>query len=387
MHLLIANVQEKCEVRLWIIGNGFDLFHGLHTRYLDYKAYICQHDPHRRGHCVKKPEDLPREVCENCCKIKNDNCNCPVRKFYDLPRGEMKEDLWRDLEESCTIDLCRLLKPLKGWVKTKRNSLGESGAEILAHGCLDFMSVFAGNYLYDWLKDVEKSELSGKGSNDQAIDIEGSDVFLTFNYTNTLRQIYSIPEDQILHVHGSLADVGPECKKFAKGIPSLKSGRVIHSCLAFGSPEMTDDALDVAIERFRKSQKLRTREVGVLRSEMSKLIKLLNKDVESNVEKVKMFVCKRFRDVTYLDEVVIAGHSLGRIDAPYFDFLSDYLRDVKWRFIYHSEDDLKKALGFCKRYHLNGYYMPWETARKSCYAGVKCCVSNGLPCPCSKKTV
>ena len=25
-------------MRLWIIGNGFDLFHGLHTRYLDYKA-------------------------------------------------------------------------------------------------------------------------------------------------------------------------------------------------------------------------------------------------------------------------------------------------------------------------------------------------------------
>ena len=120
---------------------------------------------------------------------------------------------------------------------------------------------------------------------------------------------------------------------------------------------------------------------------MSKLIKLFNKDVESNVEKVKVFVRKHCRDVACLDEIVVAGHSLGRIDTPYFDFLADYLRDVKWRFIYHSEDDLKTALGFCKKYHLNGYYMPWETARKSCCAGVKCCGSNGLPCPCSKETI
>lgn len=374
-------------MRLWVIGNGFDLFHGLHTRYLDYKAYICQHNPCRRDHCVKKPEELSCEDCGNCCKAKNDKCDCPVKKFYDLPRGEMKEDLWCDLEESCTIDLDGLLKPLKGWVKTKRNSLGESGAEILAHRSLDFMPVFAGNYLYDWLTDVEKRELSRKGRNDRAIDIDGADVFLTFNYTNTLRQLYSIPEDQILHVHGRLVDVEPECKKKAQGVPSLKSGRVIHSCLAFGSPDMTDDALDMAIERFRKSQKLQKRDVRALRSEMSKLIKLLNKNVESNVEKVKMFVCKRFQDVTYLDEVVIAGHSLGRIDAPYFDFLADYLRDVKWRVIYHSYDDLKKALGFCKKYHLNGHYMPWETARKSCRAGVKCSVSNGFSCPCLEKTV
>lgn len=373
-------------MRIWIIGNGFDLFHGLHTRYLDYKAYICQHDPYRRNHCMIKPEDMPREVCENCCKRKNDKSDCPVRKFNNLPRGEMKEDLWRDLEEACAIDLYGLLKRLKDWIGTKRNSLGESGAEILAQGDLGFASVFTGNYLYEWFKDIEKRELSRKGKKDRAIDINGSDVFLTFNYTNTLCQIYCIPEDQIFHVHGRLEDVEPACEKTAKGIPSPKSGRTIHSCLAFGSPDMTDEALDVAIERFRKSQKLPKKEVGRLCSEMSKLIELLNKDVESKVVNVEEFVLKRCRDLSCLDEVVVAGHSLGRIDAPYFDFLTDYFGDVKWRFIYHSEDDLKKALAFCKKYHLNGYYMPWDTARKSCCAGVKCCASRGFLCPSSEKT-
>ena len=49
-------------MRLWIIGNGFDLFHGLHTRYLDYKAYLCQKNPCicECANCVKRPEVLPR---------------------------------------------------------------------------------------------------------------------------------------------------------------------------------------------------------------------------------------------------------------------------------------------------------------------------------------
>ena len=79
-------------MRLWIIGNGFDLYHGLKTKYSDYKAYLCQHHTCKKE-CGRVPiKNLPQEVCRNCCKKNCENgCRdrgCPVRKFNDLPRGE-----------------------------------------------------------------------------------------------------------------------------------------------------------------------------------------------------------------------------------------------------------------------------------------------------------
>lgn len=355
------------EMRLWIVGNGFDLFHGLHTRYQDYKAYLCQKSSCtcQCKKCMKKADSLPREVCCDCCKRENVKSKCPVRKFYDLPRGEMKEDLWRDLEESCSIDLDALLLGLKEWIKIRGDSK-KSGAEALACGDSDFAALFMGSSLYDWFKDVETRELFKKGPNDQVLDIDvEKDVFLTFNYTSTLQKIYK-PKGQLLHIHGQLKDADSACEKVVEGGPPFKSGRAIHSCLAFGSPDMTKGALNAAIKRFRKSQEMRIDEVRKLRRCLTELIKLLNKDVEGRVKSVKKFIRENCRDAFGLDEVVVAGHSLGRIDAPYFDFLADYFCDVKWRFLFYSESDLKTAFEFCKNYKLNGYYMPWDMARKSC---------------------
>lgn len=354
-------------MRLWVIGNGFDLFHGLHTRYLDYKAYLCQKNPCicECANCVKRLEVLPREVCCNCCKVKHDKSKCPVRKFNDLPRGEMKEDLWRDLEESCSIDIDELLKLLKEWIGIRGDS-GVSGAEALAYGDSDFAALFMGSSLYDWFKDVETRELFKKGPNDQVLDIDvEEDVFLTFNYTRTLQKIYK-PKGKLWHVHGQLKDADSACEEVVKGGPPFKSGCAIHSRLAFGSPDMTKGALNAAIKRFMKSQEMRIGEVRKLRRCLTGLIKLLGKDVKGRVKSMKKFVRENCRDTSCIDEVVVAGHSLGRIDAPYFEFLAEYFCDVKWRFLFYSESDLKNAFEFCKKYKLNGCYMPWDMARKSC---------------------
>ena len=35
-------------MRLWIIGNGFDLYHGLKTSYYDYKEFLCKKNTCKR---------------------------------------------------------------------------------------------------------------------------------------------------------------------------------------------------------------------------------------------------------------------------------------------------------------------------------------------------
>ena len=68
-------------MRFWIIGNGFDLHHGLKTRYLDYKTFLCQ-----SNRCLLKcggitVHDLSNEVCRFC-----DKSRCIVRALMQYPR-------------------------------------------------------------------------------------------------------------------------------------------------------------------------------------------------------------------------------------------------------------------------------------------------------------
>ena len=91
-------------MRLWIIGNGFDLYHGLKTKYLDYKAYLCEDcNKYKNGRCPI----AAGEACKWCCRCEvAKNHECLVRKFNALPRRKAwtSEELWSDLEEACSID-------------------------------------------------------------------------------------------------------------------------------------------------------------------------------------------------------------------------------------------------------------------------------------------
>lgn len=364
-------------MRLWIIGNGFDLYHGLKTKYADYKAYLCQQyacelkkqlqEDSVRGAC--------RTACRNCCKNYR-SFDCPVRKFNDLPRDELKEDLWSDLEESCSLDLDRLLEGIIGdWIGD-----GEAlkGSIALAHGVLDLSKVLTGYGLYDWLCEVEKSIPGPKA---KEIEINQGDAFLTFNYTKTLQKVYGILPERIHYVHGCVDQVGVEYSRKELGMRDVEKNGIVHSNLSFGTSDMTDDAINAAFERNVKPSIVITEQMKELRSCLSKLIKSLRKDVKSRKELLEKWVKEQCDDPLSVDEIIVAGHSLGRIDGPYFDFLTDYFRCVKWRFLFHSKDDLEKAVGFCNKHGLYGYYMPWKTAGRMCFANVPCSGACGISCP------
>ena len=46
-----------------------------------------------------------------------------------------------------------------------------------------------------WAKSIEISH-------HKVISLNPNSIFLTFNYTDTLEELYAIPENQILHIHG-----------------------------------------------------------------------------------------------------------------------------------------------------------------------------------------
>lgn len=381
------NKDFGLKMRLWIIGNGFDLYHGLKTSYADYKAYLCQQNTCKSEHGRVRLEELPREVCRNCCKCETENCSCPVKKFNALPRKGMHEDLWSNLEEACSFDLDELLKRLDGYHTNVEGGTNESAAEILMHGCLDFAKDFTATCFTRWLREVE-NVLSGKGLKDQMVDIEKTDLFLTFNYTNTLKKIYDIPEDRVLHVHGSIAQVEEKnAERRKEGVISDEEGKIIDEgdigrmFIAFGSPDLTDEAINVAVDRYVKSRRLDADYGEKLRHRLLILVGSLKKDVQTRLEAIRVFLGKYCKDLLSVDEVVVAGHSLDRIDGPYFDFLSDLFSRAKWRFLYYSDDDILKAFEFYEKYKLDGCCVPWGASKISILGGMPCPECDGAQSP------
>ena len=371
-------------MRLWIIGNGFDLYHGLKSSYPDYKAYLCQHNTCRSKNCEIPVDKLPREVCEFCCKTVAEcggcqNKECPVRKFNDLPRagGSIVEELWKDLENACSIDLDALLQLyLKGWSgREPDSSSGETPLSHLLQEKLDFAYLFTGADFYDWLSELDK-ELDGISVHplEQKLDISPSDWFITFNYTRTLQKLYQINGDidqgRIYYVHGRLDQVDEKLGRTPPEDKATSTTPIVRSHIVFGSPALTDDVIYNAIEKFAKSERAFLPEnEKELRECLRKLLKYLKKDVSRGLEGMKEFVHSRKLHGS-LEEVVVAGHSLGEIDQPYFDYLADFFKDVRWRFLFHSENDRNTAWSFLETHRLNGTCVPWNMSEKSYLGGV-----------------
>lgn len=93
-HLFEATTgADSC---LIIIGNGFDLYHGLATKYLDYRNWLKNHD-------ARVATDFESFVYAMDCSGRVSNSNCELSSIDGIdPR-------WSSLEESLGIewdDLC-----------------------------------------------------------------------------------------------------------------------------------------------------------------------------------------------------------------------------------------------------------------------------------------
>ena len=152
---------------LYILGNGFDLAHGLPTSYECFRCYL------RRR---KKDTILPShdntlgtfgEVLED------------LEKYYpDIIRGLGNAE-WNNFEEALATPNPQFVKLMNGF------EFAKFFKERLA---LAFAA---------WASDIEPND----SSNRLRIDPEAR--FLNFNYTMTLEKAYAVPDKHVLHIHGS----------------------------------------------------------------------------------------------------------------------------------------------------------------------------------------
>ena len=156
-------ITQNMTDTLYIIGNGFDLNHGLPTAYKDF-----------RDKYAKKRPSLWRTLE----RLYGNNLN--------------NELWWSDFEARLDkVDYDHLINSYNGEV------IGSFIAK-------DFFKYNLSFFFGDWIKGVDNTITTNIIMRS---DIDPGSLFFTFNYTTLLEKLYSIRSTNILHIHKCVSDL------------------------------------------------------------------------------------------------------------------------------------------------------------------------------------
>lgn len=155
--------------------------------------------------------------------------------------------------------------------------------------------------------------------NEKQIEFNPEDMFVSFNYTHTLEEVYDIPN--VLHVHGEASRI------FENDLIIGHGNNEILQNLQDRISELDGDDYD---------QPSRNRKLEYQFEE--KVLADLRKPVEICKARLSSFINK----IKEPDNICIYGFSLGDVDIPYMQLIKERFPACKWRFSYYSESDIEK---------------------------------------------
>lgn len=249
---------------LYIIGNGFDLWHGIPSRLGDFKEYVQGTD-----------SDVYREVEEY------------------LPAG----DNWNGLELAlAALDANMLIDNLGHFMASYSgedwSDSGHHDFQYEVQNVVDRLSKKLRAHFADWVRALP---IPTRDTAPQRLSkLDRHALFLSFNYTSTLDAVYDVDPQQLLFIHGCAAqpdDVlilghawSPSTRRSLNDHPDIEE---IDTRLMEAN-RIIDDYFSVT---FKRSAELIAQNASF------------------------------FTSLATVEQVIVLGHSLSDVDAVYFQTL------------------------------------------------------------------
>ena len=259
-------------MKLFIIGNGFDIGHGLPTGYWDFRTFLD----------LVHPEFLRS-----------------FEEHYDIYPGmnaeAKKKTLWSRFESNlANIDEDTIID-IGTSIELNLES-GDVGIEDTLYSYFtdeyQYIEKLAG-YLKQWVRSIKIRDCLPRTS---LIDKSNRDLFFTFNYTAVLENVYGITPGNIVHIHGSLRDYTHD--------PVLG-----HS---------NKERLQKIRNRITEAEKVFDEKECSICRVVSDYYGRTFKDTSRYSVYLSQFAEKNISDI------VVIGHSLDEIDLPYFTLIDSY---------------------------------------------------------------
>ena len=274
---------------LYIIGNGFDLAHEMPTGYRDFRRWLVENN---RFDVIQELQSAYP------AKIEDDYL---LWSQFEKALGEYDLDTvinwsWEDLY--LTVD-----------------SLGN---QLFNNSFIDTqLPDIIEEAFSKWVRSIRIAK--ERTYNDIPLDAN----YLTFNYTDTLEQLYQISEQSVLHIHG----------RASKG-----DKLIVGHDHEINPADYWDDNIDMR-ENNERMQRL---------TDMNTLCKPVYEIIEHN--------SSFFNRLATTKDVHIIGHSCEAVDYPYFRKVKESVaRDAQWHFYPFTEDDKVRIKRLISKMDITNY--------------------------------
>ena len=213
--------------KLFILGNGFDLASGLHTKYKDFREWFMKNhelDYDELDRIVEEESftelEIPESFIDHHGEVIYDK-EVLGKFFYTVVSSANVDDIeWNQFEKNLSRlpfyefkDGCTYWNEEPFSVENEEENDEEDDeedeefkwaymAEQTGNNLADAFVEAVNHYFTKWIREVDRKAMPDTVQR-IVCDYRAESRFLTFNYTGLLEKFYRIPAAQICHIHGN----------------------------------------------------------------------------------------------------------------------------------------------------------------------------------------
>jgi len=268
--------------RLYIIGNGFDIYHGINSRYSNFKDYV---------------EDNDNDLYEM------------LEEYFDT------DSLWSDFEETLAhIDIDTI-------VDDAENYLVSYGAENWSDAnhhdyqyeiqrVVDIVTKQLKQHFTDWILQLDIP-------NNPQLTLDKHSKYLTFNYTDTLESVYNISARNIVYIHNKALN--------QDSVLILGHSRNPASSSSYSGQNDEDTDTRVA--------------------EGNYILDEYFNDTYKNTTTLIRDYRDYFNGLSTIKEIFVLGHSISPVDIEYFRTVRNMVdSDAIWKVSYYGNEQRQENM-------------------------------------------
>lgn len=291
---------------LYLIGNGFDLNENLNTKYDDFRRYLQENNSDLIDSLRQFYDSIfdDKEV-EN--EIVNFDRNVLIKKAHTF--CHLNDYLWGSLESNlANISYSSIIhewglyrfpiKNNKELIKTISNNYRQTLTNL-------------NKELSNWILKIETNTLFKK-------QFRNFNNFISFNYTNTLENRYSVEEKSICYIHGN-----------------ANKDNLVFGC----SKEDVMNFNKFSFDHINSSSLAKE-----LKRVLAKRFKCVNEIIEYKLQP--------FLDGKDFERIIVLGLSFSMVDLPYLNFIQKLFPKSNW-VISFRDDSKKRIINFVNDHKLD----------------------------------
>lgn len=296
---------------LFIIGNGFDIAHGVASQYTAFRDFL------EKRH-------------SNVLSLFN---------FYIND-----ENLWSDFETALgKLDVNAMINEvnLDMWLDDYEAYDGESSVasfyaaiESAASPAIQLSTELPEEFRR-W---VETLQVGNEKRPYEGMIVDGK--VLNFNYTEFIETLYGVSSEHVCYIHG--------CRRKVKGQPKEE--------LIIGHRPEEIIAKNIQLKRSKLLLPSHKRSLIKMAANMaSEYLSWYDSSTTKNCQKIIENHREFFDGLSGITDVVVIGHSLSPVDWDYFREVIKRASPEGWHISYHKDEDLKRVEAFVNEMQIRDY--------------------------------